>query len=63
MAGILLQPFVPQSASEILDRIGVRQEAAARGFAAASYGADYEYGQVAKVDKRDLLFPPLMVED
>ncbi|EED15227.1 methionyl-tRNA synthetase, putative [Talaromyces stipitatus ATCC 10500] len=63
IAGILLQPFVPQKASEVLDRIGVRQDAVARGFGAAQYGADYEYGHAPKVDKRELLFPPLMVED
>ncbi|KAI7969865.1 hypothetical protein EIK77_006813 [Talaromyces pinophilus] len=64
ISGILLQPFMPQKSSEILDRIGVSQDATKRGFAAAKYGADYEYGVVENpVDRRQFLFPPLMVED
>lgn len=64
ISGILLQPFMPQKSPEILDRIGVSQDASKRGFAAAKYGADYEYGLVEKpVDRRQFLFPPLMVED
>lgn len=55
---------MPQKSSELLNRIGVSQDASKRGFAAAKYGADYEYGLVEKpVDKRQFLFPPLMVEN
>ncbi|KUL86164.1 hypothetical protein ZTR_07691 [Talaromyces verruculosus] len=64
ISGILLQPFMPQKSCEILDRIGVSQDASKRGFAAAKYGADHEYGVVENpVDRRQFLFPPLMVED
>uniref|UniRef100_A0A093V7Y5 methionine--tRNA ligase n=1 Tax=Talaromyces marneffei PM1 TaxID=1077442 RepID=A0A093V7Y5_TALMA len=64
ISGILLQPFMPQKSSELLDRIGVSRDLSARGFAAAKYGADYEYGLVENpAEKRQFLFPPLMVED
>jgi methionyl-tRNA synthetase len=62
IAGILLQPFMPQKATELLDHIGVHPDArSARGFASAVYGADVEYGRVEKTKKR--LFPPLLIED
>lgn len=55
---------MPQKSSELLDRIGVSRDLSARGFAAAKYGADYEYGLVENpAEKRQFLFPPLMVED
>lgn len=55
---------MPQKSSELLDRIGVSADASKRGFAVAKYGADYEYGIVKNpVDRRQFLFPPLMVED
>jgi methionyl-tRNA synthetase len=55
---------MPEKSSEILDRISVSRDPSARGFAAAKYGADYEYGLIEKpAEKREFLFPPLLVED
>lgn len=62
--GILLQPFMPDKASKMLDVLGVAEEN--RTFAFIGFGADKSYG-TPKVDvgksAHDSLFPPLEVEE
>ncbi|OKL64693.1 hypothetical protein UA08_00152 [Talaromyces atroroseus] len=58
IAGILLQPFMPQKSTELLDLLGVG--ASARGFSSASYGADFDYGHDVKRNKH--LFRQLLME-
>lgn len=64
LSGILLQPFIPDKAGELLDILGVDESR--RRFDDAKVGADFTYG----VPKRDPgksaydgLFPPLAVEE
>lgn len=52
---------MPQKSKDILDRIRVKPDFSARGFSAADYGTDLDYGYVEK-DKK-FLFPPLLIED
>jgi methionyl-tRNA synthetase len=63
IAGILLQPFMPTKASELLDMIGV--DPSRRTFDDAMVGSDTTYGE-AKISigkgAWDGLFPPLPVE-
>ncbi|KAH7409088.1 tRNA synthetases class I (M)-domain-containing protein [Cadophora sp. MPI-SDFR-AT-0126] len=63
IVGILLQPYMPGKASQLLDMLGVDESR--RTFADARFGADDSYGK-AKVavgrDAWDGLFPPLPVE-
>ncbi|PVH78237.1 hypothetical protein DL98DRAFT_534095 [Cadophora sp. DSE1049] len=63
IVGILLQPYMPGKASQLLDMLGVDESR--RTFADAKLGADDSYGK-AKVpvgrDAWDGLFPPLPVE-
>ena len=65
IAGILLQPFVPGKAAEMLDRLGV--DPARRALVDARFGADTTYGistYVPEPGSTDAgLFPPLPVED
>ncbi|PGH05407.1 methionine-tRNA ligase [Blastomyces parvus] len=65
IAGILLQPFMPQKSSELLDMLGVAREVEKRNFNAAKFGADRDYG-VPLVDLKSgttgTLFPPLISE-
>ncbi|KAH8693702.1 putative methionyl-tRNA synthetase [Talaromyces proteolyticus] len=61
IAGILLSPFMPQKSAEILDFLRVGTDVSKRNFEAATYGADFEYGEVEKTSK--LLFPPLLIEN
>ncbi|OJD13058.1 methionine-tRNA ligase [Emergomyces pasteurianus Ep9510] len=65
IAGILLQPFMPQKSSELLDMLGVAREVEKRNFNAAKLGADHSYG-VPLVDLKEgtagTLFPPLISE-
>lgn len=64
VAGILLQPFIPSKASQLLDILGV--DKTRRDFAHAKPFADFEYGTpMADPGKGRLdgLFPPLEVED
>lgn len=63
IVGILLQPFMPEKAAELLDVLGV--PAQNRTFAHARPGADYEYGKPLRSPGKgalDGLFPPLPVE-
>jgi methionyl-tRNA synthetase len=64
ISGILLQPYMPSKASQLLDMIGV--DNSHRTFKYAQLGADETYG-TAKVPLGraawDTLFPPLPVED
>lgn len=64
IAAILLQPYMPSKASEILDILGVDE--ARRTFEDAVFGADFTYG-VSRVASGKgalaTLFPPLIVED
>ena len=68
VAGILLQPYMPEKSSMLLDKLGVA--ASRRRFEDAQFGADRDYGDSSapvtngRVDARwDTLFPPLAVED
>lgn len=56
IAGILLQPFMPGKAGELLDRLGVSP--LRRALDDARLGADYDYG-VPLTDTKPPLFPPL----
>ncbi len=63
IVGILLQPYMPGKAAQLLDMIGVAEDR--RTFDDAKLGADDSYGK-AKLpvgrDAWDGLFPPLPVE-
>ena len=63
IAGILLQPYMPGKAAQLLDMLGVDESR--RTFDDAKLGADFDYG-VPKVsvgrDAHDGLFPPLPIE-
>lgn len=63
IVGILLQPYMPEKAAQLLDMIGVDESR--RTFDDAKLGADDAYG-TSKVpvgrDAWDGLFPPLPVE-
>jgi len=63
IVGILLQPYMPSKAAQLLDILGV--DGSKRTFNDATLGADYDYG-TAKVPVGscawDGLFPPLPVE-
>lgn len=67
IAGILLQPFIPAKAAQMLDRLGVAPER--RTFAHARLGADFEYGfDGAPINdpawrEWRVVFPPLPVTD
>lgn len=63
IAGILLQPYMPGKAVELLDKLGV--EKGKRTFEDAKLGADLEYGKDIGFAKKvwDGLFPPLPVKD
>jgi methionyl-tRNA synthetase len=61
--GILLQPYMPAKAAQLLDILGV--DGSKRTFADAQLGADFSYGAAKlPVGKGawDSLFPPLSVE-
>ncbi|BDD58549.1 methionyl-tRNA synthetase [Monascus purpureus] len=57
IASILLQPFMPSKAQELLDNLDV--EPSKRGFSDAAYQADSTYGE--NVQKR-IVFPNLLAE-
>jgi methionyl-tRNA synthetase len=63
IVGILLQPYMPAKASQLLDMLGV--EESKRTFDNARIGTDYDYG-VPKIpvgrEAWDALFPPLPVD-
>jgi methionyl-tRNA synthetase len=64
ITGILLQPYMPGKAAQLLDMIGVDESR--RGFKDAVLGADETYGEgIVPVGMTawDSLFPPLSVED
>ncbi|KAL2815599.1 putative methionyl-tRNA synthetase [Aspergillus cavernicola] len=58
ITGILLQPFMPNKAKEVLDLF--RVDTSKRNFSAARYASDPDYGE--GVEKK-ILFPPLLVEE
>ncbi|KAL4910977.1 hypothetical protein BDW74DRAFT_142175 [Aspergillus multicolor] len=58
IVGILLQPFMPNKAKEILDLFQVHPSK--RGFSSAGYASDPDYGE--DIQKK-ILFPPLIVEE
>jgi methionyl-tRNA synthetase len=63
IAGILLQPFMPNKASQLLDIIGV--EDSRRSYSDAKVGADVTYGVPRETLGKGALgslFPPLSVE-
>lgn len=60
--GILLQPFMPEKAKELLDVLGVRESR--RSFANLGYGVDSTYGEPMRdpgSSSHDSLFPGLEV--
>jgi methionyl-tRNA synthetase len=63
IVGILLQPYMPAKATQLLDMLGVDESK--RSFDDARLGADHDYG-VPKIpvgrDAWDGLFPPLPVD-
>ncbi|RFU34612.1 hypothetical protein B7463_g1695, partial [Scytalidium lignicola] len=66
VAGILLQPYIPNKASELLDVLGV--DKSRRGYDFALFRADDSYGVPIKSPGNsrnawESLFPPLSVED
>jgi methionyl-tRNA synthetase len=62
--GILLQPFIPERAAELLDLMRVdTADPSRRSFASADYGADLQYGADGDVTEKKILFPPLLIED
>ena len=69
IAGILLQPFMPSKAPQLLETLAVDEQR--RTFADAVFGADATYGRLVVrlwrpgTNEPDLwhLFPPLAVED
>jgi methionyl-tRNA synthetase len=56
LAGILLQPFMPDKANDLLQILGVKPER--RTWTFAEIGADDDYGQNL-MSKDTVLFPPL----
>ncbi|KAL2870877.1 methionine--tRNA ligase MSM1 [Aspergillus lucknowensis] len=58
ITGILLQPFMPNKAKEILDVF--RVDSSKRSLSDANYGSDADYGE--SIEKR-IIFPPLVVEE
>ncbi|KAJ5096093.1 hypothetical protein NUU61_005449 [Penicillium alfredii] len=60
ISGILLQPFMPSKADELLTLLRVDTDASKRAFSAAVYGKDPDYGEGMK---RGILFPPLLAEE
>lgn len=64
LSGILLQPFIPDKAGELLDILGVDE--GRRTFDDAKIGVDFTYGTPKRDPGKysyDALFPPLAVED
>ena len=63
ISGILMQPYMPSKAAELLNMLGVDESR--RTFEFTQLGKDVEYG-VSKVDlgrgHKGALFPPLMSE-
>ena len=59
ICAILLQPYMPSKMKQLLDMLGVSEDA--RMYANASLGKDKDYGEPKyKIDKnREVLFPPL----
>lgn len=56
VAGILLQPFMPEKMRQLLDQISVGEDR--RGFEFAGLGKDRGYG-IGASGRRAMLFPPL----
>jgi methionyl-tRNA synthetase len=63
VCGILLQPYMPAKASELLDMLGV--DGSKRAFEHTKFGCDDSYGQ-SQVDLKKgqdgVLFPPLLAD-
>lgn len=58
ICGILLQPYMPAKMKQLLDMLGVAEDA--RMYANAELGKDQDYGEPEyKVGKTEVLFPPL----
>lgn len=61
MSAILLQPFMPSKAEELLEILKVdMSNPAKRRFSAATFGSDPDYGD--GVEKK-ILFPRLVIEE
>lgn len=60
ICGILLQPYMPSKMTQLLDMLGVAENA--RTYANTGIGSDKEYGepkQPLETGTRGVLFPPL----
>lgn len=57
LVGIMLQPFMPHKAAELLDMLEVEKDN--RSWEHARLCADKTYGRQASLDKVGVLFPPL----
>ena len=59
ICGILLQPYMPAKMKQLLDMLGVAENA--RMYADASLGKDRDYGEPKSEisQKTEVLFPPL----
>ncbi|KAK5656308.1 hypothetical protein OQA88_4688 [Cercophora sp. LCS_1] len=61
ITGILLQPFMPGKAAQLLDHLGVAKEK--RRLEHATLGADFEYGVPLIELGKENLFPPMVLKD
>lgn len=61
ITGILLQPFMPSKAAELLDHLGVAKDK--RQLEDATWGGDYDYGVPLVALGKDGLFPPMVLNN
>ncbi|CCC10029.1 unnamed protein product [Sordaria macrospora k-hell] len=61
IAGILLQPFMPEKAAELLDLLGVENDK--RTFSHAKVFIDGTYGTAFRTFGKEGIFPPPMLDD
>lgn len=61
ITGILLQPFMPGKAAELLDHLGVAKDK--RQLEHATWGGDYDYGVPLVALGKDGLFPPMVLSN
>ena len=58
ICGILLQPYMPAKMKQLLDMLGVAEDA--RMYADTSVGKNKDYGEpLYKMPEQTMLFPPL----
>jgi len=57
ICGILLQPFMPSKMAQLLDMLGVAENA--RMYQNAEFGSDHDFGQAVDESQKTVLFPRL----